>query len=126
MTIAEYLDSVKDRLIFDSLVKNFEILRERMTSNDGYLRVKASLSDGGFLEFAEYVQHNSKGEINIATYSYHWADLNADLIMRWDNTPHFPDLPGFPHHVHDGRAQTVRSGVEVNIFDILDDISEKI
>jgi len=58
MTISEYLDSVKERLLLDPLVNNFEILRERTTSIDGYLRVKALLSDGGLLEFAEYIQHN--------------------------------------------------------------------
>jgi hypothetical protein len=126
MTITEYLESVKDRLLFDPIVKNFEILRERMTSTDGYLRVKALLNDGGFLEFSEYVQHNSKGKIEIVTYSYHWADSNAEIIMRWDNTPHFPSLPGFPHHIHDGRAKTVHSGVEVNIFEVLDEIAGRI
>ncbi len=126
MTIAEYLESVKERLLFDPLIKKFEILRERMTLNDGYLRVKATLSDGGFLEWAEYVQHNAQREIEIITYSYHWADVNAELVMRWDNTPHFPDLPGFPHHIHDGKAKTVYPGVAVNIFEVLDEIARRI
>jgi hypothetical protein len=39
--------------------------------------------------------------IAVNTYSYHWADANHALIARWDNTPHFPDLPGFPDHIHD-------------------------
>lgn len=126
MTIAEYLESVKERLLFDHLIKQFEILRERMTLTDGYLRVKATLSDGGFLEWAEYIQHNAQGEIEIVTYSYHWADVNTELVMRWDNTPHFPDLPGFPHHIHDGKAKTVYPGVAVNIFEVLDEIARRI
>lgn len=48
MTITEYLESVKDRLLFEPIVKNLEILRERMTSTDGYLRARALLSEGMF------------------------------------------------------------------------------
>jgi hypothetical protein len=33
-------------------------------------------------------------------YRYHLQDKNSELIFRYDNTPHFPDLPNFPHHKH--------------------------
>lgn len=26
--------------------------------------------------------------------------LEAYLAFRYDDTPHYPDLPGFPHHKH--------------------------
>jgi Family of unknown function (DUF6516) len=25
---------------------------------------------------------------------------DSELVFRYDNTPHFPDLPSFPHHKH--------------------------
>jgi len=25
---------------------------------------------------------------------------DAKVVFRYDNTPHFPDLEGFPHHKH--------------------------
>lgn len=32
-------------------------------------------------------------------YSY---QLFTDIpLVRWDNAPHFPALPTFPHHMHD-------------------------
>jgi hypothetical protein len=37
----------------------------------------------------------------VSTYSYQWAEADNQLIKRWDNTPHFPDLTGFPDHIHD-------------------------
>ncbi|MEA3359588.1 MAG: DUF6516 family protein [Thermodesulfobacteriota bacterium] len=39
--------------------------------------------------------------------SFHWQDRVDNLIKRWDNAPHFPDLKGFPHHVHIGKNDTV-------------------
>ncbi len=33
-------------------------------------------------------------------YRYHCQDESNRLVFRYDCTPHFPDLPGFPHHKH--------------------------
>jgi hypothetical protein len=33
-------------------------------------------------------------------YPYHFQDENNQVIFRYDSTPHFPDLPTFPHHKH--------------------------
>ncbi|MBN2566108.1 MAG: hypothetical protein JXB46_10400 [Candidatus Eisenbacteria bacterium] len=123
MSIVEYLDSIKDRLTTDALVTEFSIIRERSTQFDGYLRARATLSDGSAFEFSEYVHRSASGGIEVVTYSYHWADSDSNLIRRWDNTPHFPDLPGFPHHIHDGRTGSVIPGRLVSIFLVLDEIA---
>jgi hypothetical protein len=62
---------------------------------------------------------------SIVTYSYHWADPQGNLIRRWDNTPHFPGLPGFPHHIHDGATNTVYPGVPVNIFAVFSQVKQQ-
>ncbi len=123
MTIVEYLDSVQYHLLTNPLVSSFRIIRERATLADGHLRARLALSDGSLLEFSEYVQRLPDGRINVVTYSYHWADVNGDLIQRRDNTPHFPDLPGFPHHVHDGRTGTVSPGQPTSIFAVLNEVA---
>jgi hypothetical protein len=126
MTVIEYLDAVKERLTTDPLVAGFSIGRERITLVDGHLRARLTISDGSQLEFSEYVQRSPDDQIKVVTYSYHWADADGNLIRRWDNTPHFPDLPGFPHHVHDGRAGSVVPGEPVSIFLVLDEITRLI
>ena len=112
--------------MFDPVINEFHVIRERVTATDGYLRVKMLLVDGGMLECAEYVQRNAEGDIELVTYARHWANANSELIMRWDNTPHFPDLPNFPDHVHDGSSGSVRSGVPMDIGMVLDEIARKI
>lgn len=123
MTIVEYLDAVKERLLTDQVVTSFHIIRERATLAGGHLRARLTLTDGSQLEFSEYVQHSSDDQINVVTYSYHWANTQGNLIRRWDNTPHFPGLSGFPHHVHVGAAGTVVPGQPVSIFVVLDEIA---
>jgi Family of unknown function (DUF6516) len=77
------------------------------------------LADGSHLEFSEYMQCSPPGEIAVITYSYHWADADDRLITRWDNTPHFPNLPGFPDHIHDGATGEVTPGQPMSIFAVL-------
>ena len=122
MTITEYLNTVKERLLTDEVVSSFHVLRERSTTMDGYLRVRLTLSDTSQLEFSEYIQRSAEGEIGVVTYSYHWADASGNLIRRWDNTSHHPGLSGFPHHVHVEQEDAVSSSQAVSIFAVLDEV----
>ncbi|MCB9115813.1 MAG: DUF6516 family protein [Caldilinea sp.] len=124
MIPAEYLDQVKVRLLTDTLVAEFEIRRERSTLVDAHIRVRVSLVDRSMLEFSEYVTRTADGQIDVVVYSYHWESAAQQLICRWDNVPHFPGLPGFPHHFHDGRTQQVAPGQPMTIFSVLDKIRE--
>jgi len=122
VTIAEYLTRIKQHLLTNTVVLDFSVIRERATTTDGYLRAKLTFVDHSWLEFSEYVQRSGAGQINVVTYSYHWADAEARLILRWDNTPHFLELPGAPHHIHQGSETTVSPGQPVDIFIVLDEI----
>lgn len=122
MTSAEYLNAVTDRLVLEPQIRAFQVIRERMTATDAYLRVKATLADGSVLEFAEYVQQAAtRDAMTVMTYSYYWAKSDGRLIRRWDNTPHFPALPGFPHHCHHDTGEVTPSE-PMNIFRILEEM----
>lgn len=123
MSPAEYLEAVKARLLTDPLVEHIEIRRERSTQADAHLRARLGLVNGATLEFSEYVQRIHGDEIAVITYSYHWADVQDRLIRRWDNTPHFPGLLAFPHHIHEAPQDVVVPGKPMDIFAILDSIS---
>ena len=123
MTIAEYLGSIKERLLTDSIVASFEIIRERITPVDGHLRARLMCIDGSQLEFSEYVQR-SGDEIKVVTYSYHWIDADGVLIKRWDNAPHHPELASFPHHIHLGSSTQVMPSQPMSILVVLDVITD--
>jgi hypothetical protein len=43
-------------------------------------------------------------------------------ILRWDNTPHYPNLSNFPHHFHDQNGNVSPSALTGNLlvdFDIV-------
>ena len=123
MTIEAYLAEIKERFVSDPLVVQFRVIRERSTLVDGHIRARLELSDSSQLEFSEYMQRSPEGEIVVITYSYHWATADNELIKRWDNAPHYPDLFGFPDHIHDGATGEVTSGRPMSIAAVLAEIA---
>ena len=126
MTPREYLDAVRERLIADPVIQHFSLRKERWTVQDAFMRARLTLVDGSMLEFGEYIQVTEGGEMEVVTYSYHWADADGTLRKRWDNTPHFPELEGFPHHVHDGATGRVSPSQPMSIFRVLDILAEEL
>ena len=83
-------------------------------------RIRVSMADGGVLEIRKRVVISKRdGERESTTYSLHWQNNKGALIMRWDNATHFPDMDGFPHHIHIGENNTVVSGRPINTLEIL-------
>jgi len=131
VTPSEYLHSIRERLVNDGLVSSFRILRERATDADATIRGVPELFDGSRLEFSEYVQVVPGNVIDVTTYSYHWTDAHGNLICRWDNAPHDPNLSGFPHHRHEVFLMKSGDALEwqeqaspsepMSIFRVLDD-----
>lgn len=126
MNTQQYLDALKQRILSEPRIITFQVLRERSTVLDGYLRGLIHWADDSKLEFTEYVCLQEDGEIQTVTYSYHWSDSENCCIKRWDNTPHHPELPGFPHHVHAGAEEMASSGGPVNLLDVLDEIIQSL
>jgi hypothetical protein len=123
MNIAAYFESLRSRILTDSFIADVDILRERNRSKNGHFRARLTFSDNGTLEFSEYVEQNAAEEIALVTYSYHWADTAGNLLRRWDNALHHPNLPNFPHHTHNGETGDVTPGNPINLFSVLDEIA---
>ena len=58
-------------------------------------KLKATLTDRSTLRISEQYHHD-----RLETYAYYWLDQNDRLLIGWDNAPHHPRLPTFPHHKH--------------------------
>lgn len=100
LALRQYFDAIETYLIESPVIVSYRILSQEITPADGKLRIKAETSNGGQAEFFVYVTE-AAGNIQTLKYSFHWQDAQGQLIRRWDNAPHFPDLPNTPHHVHE-------------------------
>ena len=72
---------------------------EILTSERASLRIRLRFEQGHLLEINEAVVIVN-GKLVPLDYRYHCQNEQNQLIFRYDNTPHFPDLPSFPHHKH--------------------------
>jgi len=71
---------------------------EFLTSDRVNLRIRVRFYNGCLLQLNESVIFHS--ELEHLGYRYHFQGKSNELIFRYDNTPHFPDLPNFPNHKH--------------------------
>ncbi len=78
---------------------------DKRTAHIGFLKGSLYFADGSLLHLREYV--NIQHVVERYMYVYQYQDRNGDLVFRYDNSPHFPHLPTFPHHKHDGSESDV-------------------
>jgi len=125
-TPAEYVLQLKAKLAISPIVVSFDIVEEKVWPDRGYIRIRMALSNGDFLEAAEYFVLEDEDCVT-HRYRYQWMDGECrELRKRWDNVEHYPDLPNFPHHVHVGREGDVEPGERLSIVQLLDVLAGEI
>ena len=74
---------------------------ELRPGNQGYAFGVVLFQDRSGLYFREY--HDSiASHVSKLMYSYHYQDADQQLIFRYDNAPHHPEISSHPHHKHGG------------------------
>jgi hypothetical protein len=76
-----------------------------------YLNLEVHFVDSSILYVREFVDSNHR------KYAFHWQKSDGDLIVRWDNAPHFPKLSTFPHHKHTGTS-SVELSHDISLEDV--------
>lgn len=97
--LSRYLDKIEAeiRKLEDVYVERYE--EEILTSDRINLRIRVRFKTGNLFELNEAVIIEGD-QLERLNYRYHFQDRQNNLIFRYDNTPHFPDLENFPHHKH--------------------------
>lgn len=115
----EYLEATKLKIVASPIISHYEIIKERATSTDGYIRIRMTLVNEDYLEVSEYFERTPSG-IKTVDYRYQWMDASKNLRCRWDNAPHHPELDNSPHHIHQNSEHNVISGKILSISLVLD------
>jgi hypothetical protein len=116
------LESEYAVLLSHPAVRAIQLVRYSANRLDGYLRARCTLTNGDYVEIAVHITASDQGA-EIEDFRYQWMDAGQTrLLRRWDNTPHFPELPGFPHHCHIGSEDAVAPSSPMSLAQLLDDI----
>ena len=100
--LASYLEDIESAVckLSDVYVEQYE--EEHLTPNRVNLRIRIRFAKGWLLELNEATIIEQRNFRHLG-YRYHFQDEKNELIFRYDNTPHYPDLKSFPHHRHSSR-----------------------
>lgn len=95
-----HLLEIELSLVSSPIVISYQVIRSWGNADDGYMRVRARLNNGDFLEAAEYFVMEPS-EIKVVDYRHQWMDgEKKQLRRRWDNTQHHLELDNAPYHCH--------------------------
>ena len=120
-----YLAWIKSVIALCSVVTCLTIIREETQFDKGLWRYRLTLTNKNLLEIFEFFSIES-GQINVVKYSYHWQQEDGQLIKRWDNAAHHPEIVTYPHHLHDGSEDFVVDYSPLDIQEILKIVAEQI
>lgn len=120
--IDDYFDALRALISASALTRLFTLHMEQRSDEIGFLRGDITFGDGSRLHFREYVRQPEGMAAERYTYSYHYQRADGSLILRYDNTAHYPDLPNSPHHKHDGDKDTVVSSSAPDLSAVLREI----
>jgi len=101
------------------LIASVHVLTYEREGNIFRSKIQIEFIDKSILFIKEYVFANNERK-----YAYHWADHAGNLICRWDNASHWPNLYSFPHHKHIGKD--IFESTEISIDDVLRVICDKL
>lgn len=100
------------------LVKDLEVIEAVEEESVQFLRVRAELIDGSLLYVRElFFPDHSK-------YSYHWQTQTGEMLLRWDNAPHHPEVSTHPDHKHE--EDRVAPSARVSVEEVLAELAAKL
>jgi hypothetical protein len=103
--IEDYFRHIESLIATADIVHSSSITYDKRSSYLGFIRGDIYFLDGSLLHLREFV--NVQHGVERYMYVYQYQSSTEAFVFRYDNTPHFPALPTFPHHKHDG--------IEVNV-----------
>lgn len=114
-----FLEIEKTLALFDIVEKK---IIEKQIIDDNFGIIKGIIICSEYkLDFIEVVQISLKTRSKVK-YKYHFMDKENNLIFRYDNTKHYPQLQNFPHHKHIGN--NVEASKEPDMLNILNEIKD--
>ena len=80
---------------YDKLVQAWSVIDFSQVGPNLRFKGKVTFTDGSVLFIRQVVLRGFT-----FMYAYHWQNRERQLICRWDNSAHWPEVATYPHHKH--------------------------
>jgi hypothetical protein len=97
--LRDYIDDIEQYLLQMPNIYVEQFNATLLTTDRANLKLRIRFK-GIYLLAVSEASQILNGQVTQIDYRYHFQDENNQVIFRYDSTPHFPDLPTFPHHKH--------------------------
>ena len=119
--LKSYLYRVYDTIVSRGYIEIELLVFDDQSNQRGAIEGRLKFHDGSLLEFDEAVILRDEAVVKLR-YAYHYQDATGELIFRYDNAPHYPDIPTFPLHKHIG--STVEPAQAPDLHGVLREIEQ--
>ncbi|MBI1880544.1 MAG: hypothetical protein HYR94_20395 [Chloroflexi bacterium] len=120
MTILRAYDAASNKIVLLPRSKNLS--PPKHLTYRGLFRARVSFWDESYLTIDEVID-TEPGYPEILRYSYTYLK-GDEHIFRYDNAPHYPDLPTFPHHKHTGPNEIPQASEKPPLSQVLKEIEQ--
>jgi hypothetical protein len=118
--IEAYFSELEGELRDYPTIRSYALTRKVYNLQQGFIGGKIVFENAHSLEFVEVIDMEQSGKVK---YRYQYMDEVQNLIFRYDNAPHHPDVRTFPHHKHTSGG--VAESREPDLKDVLFEISRR-
>ncbi|MBI5893124.1 MAG: hypothetical protein HZB79_05655 [Deltaproteobacteria bacterium] len=119
--IPKFIESIEKVLSSTPIILSSNIQKHfGPDSKTVYVKGNVVFIDSSVLEIAIFA-----GEISSAVktdkYRFHYMDKYGQMLFRYDNAPHYHEIPSFPHHKH--TPDRIDESIMPSIKEVLNEIS---
>jgi hypothetical protein len=97
-SIDAYLEALLEAIATSPVIHSSNISVDKRTMRSGLIKRDLYFAGNTCLHFRDLVEVQTN--LVRLIYSYHYQRVDGTLVFRYDDTPHHPNLPPFPHHKH--------------------------
>lgn len=117
--IEAYFEQVEGVLREFASLRAYTLTRRIYNLQQGYIGGTITFEAGYRLEFADVKDAETDYKLK---YRYQYMNQAGELVFRYDNAPHHPEIPTFPHHKH--LVNGVVEAHEPTLRDVLMEIAQ--
>jgi len=124
LTTRKFVESVEKTIDSSPVILSSDIQKHfGPTGESVYIRGHLVFIDSSILDLALFATERD-GTLLVDKYRFHYMNGKRDMLFRYDNAPHHPEVSSNPDHKHTP-GNILPSGMP-SLKDILNEISAKI